>query len=146
MIIFYFDSWHATDFLTRIITNIYSSFVFAEILTSFQNHFIFFCKFVIHYSIYISWFNSDHSIAKWFNSLRSNNNFSRHSLYIDCHENEIIYHWKRHRNLLQFYILVFITWSEIHFFFRNARENNTTNTIFNKVNKNVKINWNDQFS
>ena len=71
VIVFCSDNWQATDLLKRIITNIYNSFVLAEILTNFRNHFVFFCKFVIHHSICILWFNSDHSIAKHFNSLHS---------------------------------------------------------------------------
>ena len=30
-------------------------------------------------------------------------------------------------------------------FFRNARKDNATNVVFNKINKNIKINWNDHF-
>ena len=145
IIVFCFDNWQATNLLKKIITNIYNSFVFTEILTSFRNHFVFFYKFVIHHSICILWFNSGHLITKHFNSFHSNNNFSKHFLYSDCHEKKITYHRKRHRNLVQSYILVFISRNKMHFFFRNARKDNATNAVFSKINKNVKINWNDQF-
>ena len=79
VIVFCLDNWQATDFLKEIITNIYNSFILAKILTSFRDHFIFFCRFVIHHSICISWFDNDHSIAKHFNLLHSNNNFLKHS-------------------------------------------------------------------
>ena len=144
MIVFCLDNWQATNLLKKIITNIYNSFVLAEILTSFRNHFMFFCRFVIHHSICISWLNSDHSTAKHFNSFHSNNNISKHSLCSDCHERKIIYHWKRHRNLVQSYILVFINRNKMYFSFRNVKEDNATNVVFNKINKNVKINWNGQ--
>ena len=143
VIAFCLDSWQATDFLKEIIMNIYNSFVLAEMFTNFQDRFMFFYKFVIYYSICILWFDSDHSIAKYFNSLHSNNNLSKYSLCSDCHEREIIYHRKRHRNLVQFYILVFINWSEMHFLSRNAKKDNATNVVFSKVSKNVKVNWND---
>ena len=122
VITFYLDSWQATDLLKEIITNIYNSFILAEILTSFRDHFMFFCRFTIHHSICISWLNSDHSTAKHLDLFHSNNNFSKHSLYSDCHEKEIIYHRKRHRNLVQSYILVFISRNEMHFFFRNVKK------------------------
>ena len=64
MITFCLDNWQATNLLKRIIMNIYNFFVLAEIFTSFRNHFVFFCKFVIHYSICISWLDNDHSTAK----------------------------------------------------------------------------------
>ena len=145
MIVFCFDSWQATDFLKEVITNIYNSFVLAEIFTNFWNYFVFVCKSVIHHSIYISWLDSDHSIAKYLDSLHSNNNLSKHSLCSDCHKKEIIYHRRRHCNLVQSYIFVFISRSEMHFFFQNVKENNTTNAVFSKISKNVKVNWNDQF-
>ena len=143
MIVFCLDNWQATSFLKKIITNIYSSFVLADILTSFRNHFVFFCKFVIHHSIDISWLDSGHSTAKHLDSLHLNSNFSKHSLCLDCHERKIIYHRRRHRNLVQSYILVFIRWSKMYFFSRNAKEDNATNAVFSKVNKNVKVNWNN---
>ena len=142
MIVFYFDSWQTTDLLKKVITNIYSSFVFAEIFTSFRDYFMFFWKFVIYYSICISWFDSDHSTAKHFNSFHSNSNLSKRFLYFHCHEKKITYHWRRYRNLVQLYILVFISRSEMHFFSRNAKKDIATNAVFNKINKNVKINWN----
>ena len=71
VIVFCFDSWQATSLLKKVITNIYNSFVLTEILTSFRNHFMFFCRFVIHYSICILWLNSDHSTAKHSNSFHS---------------------------------------------------------------------------
>ena len=71
VIVFCFDNWQATDLLKKIITNIYNSFVLAEILTSFRNHFVFFCRFVIHHSICTSWLDSDHSTAKHLNSFHS---------------------------------------------------------------------------
>ena len=140
LIIFYSDNWQATDFLKKIITNIYNSFVLAEVLTSFQNHFMFFCRFMIHHLICISWFNNDHLTAKHLDSFYSNNNFSKYFLCSDCHEKRITHHWKRYRNLVQFYILAFINRNEMHFSSRNAKENNSTNVVFNKINKNVKIN------
>ena len=143
MIVFYLDSWQATDLLKKVITNIYNSFILAKILMSFWDHFVFFCKSMIYHLIYILWFNNDHLIAKHFDSFHSNNNLSKHSLCFDYYEKEIIYHRRRHRNLVQFYILVFISRNEIHFSSRNARKNNATNAVFNKINKNVKINWND---
>ena len=143
MIVFCFDNWQTTDFLKTVITNLYSSFVLAEILTSFRNHFVSFCRFIIHHSICISWFNSDHSIAKHLNSFYSDSNFSKHSLCFDCYEKEITYHQRRHHNLVQSYILVFISRNEMYFFFRNVKEDNATNFVFNKVSKNVKINWNN---
>ena len=145
MIIFCFDNWQATDLLKKIITNIYDSFVLAEIFTSFRNYFMFFCKFVIHHSICISWLDNDHLTAKHFDLFHSNSNFSKHSLCSDYHEKRITYHRKRHYNLVQSYILVFINRNEMHFSSRNARENNAMNVVFNKISKNVKINWNDQF-
>ena len=145
MIAFCLDNWQATDLLKKIIMNIYNSFVLTEIFTSFRNHFVSFCRFIIHHSICISWFDSDHSTAKYFNSFHSNNNFSKYSLNSDCHKKKIIYYRRRHRNLVEFYILVFINRNEMHFFSRNARENNATNVVFNKINKNVKVNWNNQF-
>ena len=60
--------------------------------------------------------DSDHSIAKYSNSFNSNKNFSGHFICTDCHENEITCHWRRHRNLLQSYILILINRSETHFF------------------------------
>ena len=99
---------------------------------------------MIHHSICISWLNSDHSTAKHFDSFHLNSNLSKYFLYSDCHEKEIIYHRKRHRNLVQSYILVFISRSEIYFSSRNVRKDNATNAVFSKINKNVKINWNDQ--
>ena len=146
MIIFCFDSWQATDLLKEIITNIYNSFVLAEILTSFRNHFIFFYKFVIHHSICISWLDNDYSTVKYFDSFHSNNNFLKYSLYSDCHKRGITYYRKRHRNLVLFYILAFISRNKMHCSFRNAKENNATDVVFSKINKNVKINWNNQFS
>ena len=140
MIVFCFDSWQVTDLLKKVITNIYNSFIFAEIFMSFRDHFMSFCKCVIHHSICTLWLDSDHSTAKPLDSFHSNNNFPKHSLYFDCHEREITYHWRRHRNLVQFYILVFISRSEIHFSSRNAREDNATNVVFSKINKNVKVN------
>ena len=86
MIVFCFDSWQAIGFLKEIISNIYNSFVLAEIFTSFRDHSVFFCRFVIYHSICISWFNSDYSTAKYFNSFYSNSNFSKHSLYSDYHK------------------------------------------------------------
>ena len=139
MIAFCLDNWQATDFLKKIITNIYNSFIFAEIFTNFQNHSVFFCEFVIHYLIYISWFDNDHLIANYFDSLHSNNNFSSHFLCSDCHEKEIIYHRKRHRNFVQLYFLVFINRNEMHFSFRNARKDNVTNVVFSKISKNDKV-------
>ena len=144
MIVFCLDSWQATDLLKKIITNIYNSFVLAEILMSFRDHFVFFCKFMIHHSICNSWFNSGHSTAKHLNSFHSNSNLSKHFLCSDCHEREITYHRRRHRNLVQFYILVFINRNEMYFSFRNAEEDNATNVVFSKISKNVKVNWNDQ--
>ena len=144
MIAFYFDSWQATDFLKEIITNIYSSFVLVEILMSFRDYFVFFCKFMIYHSICISWLDSDHSTAEHFNSFHSNSNFSKSSLCSDYHERKIIYHQKRHCNLVQSYILVFISWKKIYFSFRNIRKHNATNAVFSKISKNIKINWNDQ--
>ena len=47
---------------------------------------MFFCRFLIHYLICISWFNSDHSTAKHFNSFHSNSNLSKHFLCSDCRE------------------------------------------------------------
>ena len=144
MIISCLDNWQATNFLKEIITNIYNSFVFVEIFISFWNHFVFFCKFMIHHSIYISWLDSGHSTAKHFNSLHLNSNLSKYFLYFDCYERRITYYRKRHRNLVQSYILVFISWNEMYFSFQNAKEDNATNAVFNKISKNVKINWNDQ--
>ena len=86
MIVFCLDSWQATYFLKVIITNIYNSFVLAEIFTSFQNYFVFFCKFMIYHSICISWIDSNHSTAKYFNSFHWNSNFSKHFLCLDCHK------------------------------------------------------------
>ena len=129
--------------MNEIITNIYNSFVLIEIFISFRNYFVFFCKFMIHHSICILKLDSDHSTAQYFDSFHSNSNFSKHSLYIDYHENEIIYHRRRHRKLLQFYIFIFINRNEIHFLFRHAKEDNVTNIVFNKINKNVQVNWND---
>ena len=143
MIVFCFDNWQAIDLLKEIITNIYNSFVLAEILTSFRNHFVFFYKIVIHHSICISWFNNDHSTAKYFDSFHSNNNLLKYSLCSDCHERRITYHRKSHHNLVSFYILVFINRSEMHFSSRNARQDNATNVVFNKINKNIKINCNN---
>ena len=140
MIVFYFDNWQAIDFVKEIIMNIYNFFVLTEIFTNFRNDFVFFCKFVIHHSIYISRLNSDHSTAKHLNSFHSNSNLLKHSLYSDCYEREIMYYRKRHCNLVQFYILVFISRSEKYFFSRNVKEDNATNVVFNKINKNVKIN------
>ena len=71
VIVFCFDSWQATDLLKKVITNIYNSFVLAEILTSFRDHFVFFCRFVIHPLICISWLDSDHSTAKHFDLFHS---------------------------------------------------------------------------
>ena len=140
MLIFCFDNWQAIDLLKKIITNIYNSFVFVEIFTSFQNHFVFFWKVVIHHSICISWLDNDHLTAEYLDSFYSNNNFSKHFLCSDCHEKKIIYHRRRHRNFVQSFILAFISWNEIYFFSRNAKENNATNAVFNKISKNVKIN------
>ena len=112
---------------------------------SFQNHFVFFCKFVIHHSICILWLDSDHSTTKHLDSFHLNSNFSKYSLCSDCYKEEIIFHRKRYRNLVQFYILVFISRSEMHFFFRNAKKDNTTNVVFSKISKNIKVNWNNQF-
>ena len=100
VIVFCFNNWRATDFLKKIITNIYNFFVLAEIFTSFQNHFISFCRFVIHHSICILWLDSDHSIAEHFDSFHLNNNSLKYFLCFDCHEREITYHWRRHRNLV----------------------------------------------
>ena len=140
MIFFCFDSWQATDFLKRIIMNIYNSFVLAEILVNFRDHSVFFYKFIIHRSICILWLDNNHLTTKYFDSFHSNSNFSKHSLYSDCYERGIIYHRRRYRNLVQFCILVFISRNEMHFFSRNARKNNATNVVFNKISKNVKIN------
>ena len=145
MIVFCFNSWQAIDLLKKIITNIYNSFILAEIFTSFRNHVVIFCKFVIYHSICISWFNNDYLTVKHFTSFHSNSNLSRHFLYFDCYEKKITYHRRRHRNLVRFYILVFVNWNKIYFLSRNAKENNTTNVVFNKISKNVKINWNSQF-
>ena len=145
MIVFCFDSWQAIDLLKKIIMNIYNSFVLAEILTSFRDHFVFFYKFVIHHSICISWLDNNHSTAKHLDLFYLNNNLSKHSLCSDCHEKKITYHRKRHCNLVQSYILAFISRNEMYFLSQNMRENNAINVVFNKVNKNVKINWNDQF-
>ena len=82
VIAFCFDNWQATNLLKKIITNIYNSFVFIEIFTSFWNHFVFFCRFIIHHSIYILWLDNDHSTAKHLDSFHPNSNFSKHSLYI----------------------------------------------------------------
>ena len=71
VIIFYFDSWQAISLLKEIITNIYTSFVLAKILTSFRDHSVFFCKFVIHHSICVSWLDSGHSTAEYLDSLHS---------------------------------------------------------------------------
>ena len=138
VIVFCFDNWQVTDFLKEIITNIYNSFVLVEIFMNFRNHFVFFCRFVIYHSICISWLNSDYSTAKHLNLFHSNNNFSKHSLYFDCHERKITYHRRRHRNLMQFYILIFISRSEMHFLSR--KEDNATNAIFSKASKNVEVN------
>ena len=146
MIVFYLDNWQATDLLKEIITNIYNSFVFVKIFINFRNHFVFFCRFVIHHSIYILWLDNDLLSAKYFNSFHSNSNLSKHSLCPDCHERKIIYHRRRHRNFMQSYIVVFISWSEIYFFSWNAKEDNATNVVFNKINKNIKVKCNDQFS
>ena len=86
MIDFCLDNWQVTDLLKKIITNTYNSFVLAEILTSFWNHFVFFYRFVIHHSICISWLDSDHSTAKHLDSFYSNSNLLKHSLYSDCYE------------------------------------------------------------
>ena len=115
-IVFCFDNWQTTSFLKKVITNIYNSFIFVEIFTNFRDHFMFFCKFVIYYSICISWFDSDHSTTKYLHSFYSNNNFSKHSLYSDYHK-KIIYYRRRYRNLMQSYILVFINRNEMHFSF-----------------------------
>ena len=117
VIIFCLDNWQATNLLKKVITNIYISFVFVEILTSFRNHFVSFYKFMIHHSICISWLNSDHSTAKHLDLFYSNSNISKYSLYSDCHEKEITYHRKCHCNLEQSYILVFISRNEMYFFF-----------------------------
>ena len=117
VITFYLDSWQATDLLKEIITNIYNSFILTEIFMSFRNHFIFFYRFMIHHSICILWLDNDHSIIKYLDSFHSNSNLSKHFLCSDCHEKKIIYHRKRHRNLVQFYILVFINRNEMHFSF-----------------------------
>ena len=140
MIVFCLNNWQATDFLKEIITNIYNSFVLAEILTSFRDHFVFFCRFVIHHSICISWLDNDHLTAKHLDSFHSNNNFSKHSLCSDCHERRITYHRRRYRNLVQFHILAFISRNEMHFSFRNTKEDNATNAVFSKISKNVKVN------
>ena len=132
--------------LKEIITNIYSSFVFAEIFINFRNHFEFFCRSVIHYSINISWLNSDHSTAKYFNSFHSNRNFSKYFLCIDCYKKRITYHRRCDCKLLQSHIFAFISRNKMYFSFRNAKENNATNVAFNEINKNIKVNWNDQFS
>ena len=144
VIVFCFNSWQATDLLKMIITNIYNSSILIEILKSFRNHFVFFCRFVIHHSICISWLDNDYSTAKHLDSFHSNSNLSKHFLYSDCHERKITYHRRRHRNLAQLYIFVFISRSEIYFLSRNAKKDNATNAVFNKINKNVKVNWNDQ--
>ena len=91
VIIFYFDNWQTTDFLKEVIMNISNSFIFAKILTSFRDHFVFFCRFMIHHSICISWLNSDHSTAEYLDSFYSNSNFLRHSLCSDCHESNLIF-------------------------------------------------------
>ena len=122
MIAFYFDNWQVTNFLKEIVTNIYNSFVLAEIFISFRNHFVFSCRFMIYHSICISWLNSDHSIAKHLDSFYSNNNFSKHFLCPDCHERRITYYRKRYRNLVQSYILAFISRSEMHFFFETRKK------------------------
>ena len=140
MITFCLDNWQATNLLKKIITNICNSFVLAEILMSFRDHFVLFCKFIIHHSICILWFDSDYSTAKHLDLLHSNSNFSKYSLGSDCHKKEITYYWKRHCNLVQFYILVFISRNKMHYFFWNAKEDNATNVVFNKINKNVKVN------
>ena len=139
MIVFCFDSWQAKDFLKKIITNIYNSFIFTKFLMSYRDHFVSFCRFIIYHSICILWLDSDNLIAKYLDSFHSNRNFPKPSLYTDCYENEIIYHRKRHRNLLQSHILAFISRSEM-LFFRNAKKNNATNIVFNKISKNIKIN------
>ena len=138
MIVFCFDNWGATDFLKRIITNIYNSFVLAKFFINFWNHFVFFCRFVIYHSICILWLDSDHLTAKHLDSFHSNNNFSKHALCSDFYERKITYHRKRHCNLVQFYILAFISRSEMHF-----QEENAMNVVFNKISKNVKVNQND---
>ena len=145
MIVFCLNSWQVINLLNEIITNIYNSFVLAKILTSFRNHFMSFCKFMIHHLICISWLDNHHSITKHLDLLYSNSNLLKHFLYSNCHERKITYHRKRHRNLVQSYILFFINRNEMHFFSWNARKNNATNAVFNKISKNVKINWNDQF-
>ena len=144
MIIFCFDNWQATDLLKEVIMNIYNSFILIEIFTSFRSHFISFCRFMIHHSICISWLDSGHSTAKHFNLFHSNNNFSKHLSCSDCNKKGITYHRKRHRNLVQSYILVFISRNEIYFSSRNAKKDNATNAVFSKISKNVKVNRNDQ--
>ena len=143
MIVFCSDTWQATNILKKIITNIYNSFVFVKSFTNFQDHFIFFYKFIIHHSICISWLDISHSIVKYFNLFYSNSNLSKYFLHFDYHERKIIYHRRRHRNLVQFYILVFINRNEMEFLFWNTKEDNATNAVFNKINKNVKINCNN---
>ena len=69
VIVFCLDNWQAISFLKEVITNIYNSFVLAEIFISFRDHFVFFCRFVIHHSICILWLDSGHSNAEHFNSL-----------------------------------------------------------------------------
>ena len=86
VIVFYLDNWQAKNFLNEIITNIYNSFVLAEIFINFRNYFIFLYKFVIHQSICILWLDSDYLTTKYFNSFHSNNNVSKHSLCSDCHD------------------------------------------------------------
>ena len=81
-----------------------------------------FCKFVIQHLIYILWLDSNHSTAKYLNSFHSNSNLSKYFLCIDYHESENTYHRRRYCNLLQFYILVFISRSEMYFFFLETRE------------------------
>ena len=140
MIVFYINSWQATNPSNEIITNIYVSFVFTEVLTSFQNYFMFIYEFMLHHSICILWFDSGHSVAEYFISFHSNNNFSKHSLCTDCYENEIIYHRRCYCNFLQSHILVLISRSKMYFFFRNVREDNATDDMFNTISKNIKIN------
>ena len=122
MIVFCFDNWQTTDLLKEVITNIYNCFVFVDIFMNFRDHFVFFCRFVIYHSICISWFDSDHSTAKHLDSFYSNSNFSKHFLCSDYHEKEITYHRRRHCNLVQFYILVFISRNEMYFFFEMRKK------------------------
>ena len=110
MIVSCIDNWQATDFLKKIITNIYSSFVLAEVLTSFRDHFAFFCTSTIHHWICISWLDSVCLTAEYLDSFHSSSNFLKHSFCTDCHETEIIYHRRRHHNLLSSHILE--TWKK----------------------------------